>query len=69
MPERPEVQKAQVVETVTRDMTAFNPPKDMPPKVTPLPIPAPNKPRQTRPNCHPSASSLTLRAPTKTEIL
>lgn len=40
-PERPETQKSQVVETVTRDMTAFNPPKDAPAKVTPPPSPAP----------------------------
>ena len=31
--------KAQVVETVTRDMTAFNPPKELPPPSTPVPLP------------------------------
>jgi|SRR5579862_1437951 len=30
--------KSQVVETVTRDMTAFNPPKDTPPPPTPEPV-------------------------------
>ena len=36
--EKPE-RKAQVVETVTRDMTAFNPPKELPPPATPVPLP------------------------------
>ena len=31
--------KSQVVETVTRDMTAFNPPKEAPAPATPAPTP------------------------------
>lgn len=31
--------KSQVVETVTRDMTTFNPPKETPPPVRPAPVP------------------------------
>ena len=36
--------KSQVVETVTRDMTAFNPPKELPPPATPAPLPERKKP-------------------------
>ena len=38
--------KSQVVETVTRDMTAFNPPKEIPPPVTPSPTPEKKKQEQ-----------------------
>ena len=38
--------KSQVVETVTRDMTAFNPPKEIPPPVTPAPTPEKKKQEQ-----------------------
>lgn len=38
--------KSQVVETVTRDMTAFNPPKETPAPVTPAPAPERKKPEQ-----------------------
>jgi hypothetical protein len=44
-PDQPETRKSQVVETVTRDMTAFNPPKDAPAKASPTPSPAPAKPQ------------------------
>lgn len=36
--------KSQVVETVTRDMTAFNPPQATPPRATPAPAPERKKP-------------------------
>jgi hypothetical protein len=52
-PERPETQKPQVVETVKRDMTAFNPPKEVAPKVTPPPTPAPAKPQSKAPELPP----------------
>ena len=42
-PEKTE-RKSQVVETVTRDMTAFNPPKELPPPATPVPLPERKKP-------------------------
>ena len=42
-PEKTE-RKSQVVETVTRDMTAFNPPKELPPPATPSPLPERKKP-------------------------
>ena len=38
--------KSQVVETVTRNMTAFNPPKDTPAPVTPAPMPEKRKQEQ-----------------------
>ncbi len=38
--------KSQVVETVTRDMTVFSPPKDTPTPVTPMPMPEKKKPEQ-----------------------
>jgi hypothetical protein len=38
--------KSQVVETVTRDMTAFNPPKETPAPTTPAPSPERKKPEQ-----------------------
>ena len=44
-PEKTE-RKSQVVETVTRDMTAFNPPKESPAPTTPAPIPERKKPEQ-----------------------
>ena len=44
-PEKTE-RKSQVVETVTRDMTAFNPPKDTPAPVTPAPMPEKRKQEQ-----------------------
>ena len=40
-------EKPQVVETVTRDMTAFNPPKETPAPVTPLPTPEKKKQEQS----------------------
>ena len=46
-PDQPETRKSQVVETVTRDMTAFNPPKDAP--ASPTPSPAPAKPQAKPP--------------------
>ena len=42
-PEKTE-RKSQVVETVTRDMTAFNPPKELPPPATPASLPERKKP-------------------------
>lgn len=44
--------KSQVVETVTRDMTAFNPPKETPPAATPAPTPA-NKKQEKAPELPP----------------
>ena len=44
-PEKAE-RKSQVVETVTRDMTAFNPPKEPTAPATPPPIPERKKPEQ-----------------------
>ena len=38
--------KAQVVETVTRDMTAFNPPQEAPAPMTPPPAPEKRRPEQ-----------------------
>lgn len=44
-PEKAE-RKSQVIETVTRDMTAFNPPKETPAPATPVPAPERKKPEQ-----------------------
>jgi hypothetical protein len=52
-PEKTE-RKSQVIETVTRDMTAFNPPKDAPVPVTPAP--APERKKQDQPQGLPPIS-------------
>jgi hypothetical protein len=60
-PEKTE-RKSQVVETVTRDMTAFNPPKETPAAVTPAPIP--ERKRQEQPQELPPISLYTETATT-----
>ena len=45
--------KSQVIETVTRDMTAFNPPKETPAPVTPQPAPEKKKQQEQPPGLPP----------------
>jgi hypothetical protein len=58
--------KSQVVETVTRDMTAFNPPRDTPPAATPAPAPE-RKKQEKEPELPPISLYAETRSPEKTD--
>jgi hypothetical protein len=53
VPDRPEPRKSQVVETVTRNMSAFNPPRETAAKATPVPSVTPPKTQAKAPELPP----------------